>query len=172
MSKRKANPTNPEMSATEYERYSGDVIEKLFESGSLDLESAFKHPIDDTKLLKSLADLCPQRRTSEKPKWKGASGCEHQIDESFTTGNESVILLVECKHRRKCINIPEFSRFLVAVIDIATEKQNSTVLGMMVTTQGIQGRSGGKEEDQSCIAELQTQFSKMGYYVTFQIVPD
>ena len=170
MSKRKDNLINPEMSPTGYERYVGDVIEKRFESGSLDLESVFKHLIDDTKLLKSLAGVRLKRRTCERRKWKGASGCKHQIDESFATGNESVILLVECKYWKNPVTIPAFSRFLVAVIDIAAEKQNSTVLGMMVTPQGIQGESGGKEEDQSCIAKLQTHFAELGYYVSPQIL--
>lgn len=167
----KWNPINTEITPEEYERHVEKRIEKFVNiPGSL--VSLYKQQISDIELLKSLEQVHMLRRTSEKPKWKGASGYDHQIDASFSTEDERVILLVECKHLSKSVDFQAFSAFLVRIIDIATLQRNSLVLGMLVTTQGHKGRGGGKEEDQDCIAKIQSQFSGMGYYVVFQWLLD
>jgi hypothetical protein len=165
------NPINKEKSPEEYEQRVGDVIEELICAPDF-LASLFENLVDDRRLLEALTGLRVNRRTSEKPRWKGASGYEHQIDESFSTDDERVVVLVECKCWAKSIGIPEFSTFLVRLIDIASEKQNCIILGILVTTQGHQGRGGGREQDQDCIAKLQSHFGKNGYPIAIQILSD
>jgi hypothetical protein len=169
MAKKIRNPINPEMGSSEYEQYVGYTIEKLANDPGF-VHSLFKHLIDDHTLLESLAELHLKRTTAEKPKWRGASGYEHQIDESFSTEDEKVIILIECKHWATCIDLPAFSAFLVRVIDIASEERGNVVLGILVTTQGHKGRAGG--EDQGCISRLQTYFSRIGYPIEIQWLPD
>jgi hypothetical protein len=171
--KRKAiwNPINPEMKYKEYEKQVGDAIEKLVNKPDF-LISSYKHLINDFEHLKSLEEVHLKRRTTEKPRWKGASTYCHQIDVSFSTEDERVILLVECKHWKKSVNFPTFSAFLVRVVDIGTFHRNSIVLGMLVSTQGPQGKAGGKVEAQDCIARVTTQFSNMGYYVLSLLLTD
>lgn len=154
-----------------YEKQVGDIVQKLTSTPGI-LASLFKPFVDDIELIKMLAGVQIKRRTSEKPKWQGASGYKHQIDESFSTEDEKVILLVECKHWKKAVDFPTFSTFMVRLIDIATNSQNRTVLGMIVTPQGHKGRAGSREEDKQCIAKIQNQFNLMGYHVVFQILTD
>jgi len=165
------NPVNPEMAHEEYERQVDGVIEKQINTHCY-LTSLYEHLIDDVEILKSLEGVQLRCRTSEKPRWKGASGYDHQIDASFSTEDERVILLIECKHWTKSVDFPTFSAFLVRVIDIATLRRDSVVLGMLVTTQGPKGKAGGRKEDRDCISKVQTQFCEMGYYVSFQWLPD
>jgi hypothetical protein len=165
------NPVNPELNYSEYEKHVEDVIEKQVNAPHY-LISLYKHLINDVVHLKSLEEVHLKRRTIEKPRWQGASRYCHQIDVSFSTEDERIILLVECKHWAKSIDFPTFSAFLIRVIDIATFQRDSIVLGMLVTTQGPKGKTGGNEENQDCIARVTTQFSKMGYYVLFQWLPD
>ena len=175
MGKKKTNYNllNPESSSRKYETYVEETIEQYIIKPPGVLESLFKHLISDIEILKSLTTEIPLRsRRAEKPRWKGASGYEHQIDCSFSTEDERVIVLVETKRKGGTINIPEFSTFLVRVIDIATGYPNSAVLGIMVTTQGYQGRDGGRIEDRNCIGKLKAQFNKMGFYITIQTLND
>jgi hypothetical protein len=165
------NPVNPGMGYKEYERYVESVIEKQINTPR-HLTSLYKHLIDDIDVLKSLENVQLRCRTSEKPRWKGASDYDHQIDVSFSTDDERVILLVECKHWTKSVDFPSFSAFLIRVIDIATLRRDSVVLGMLVTTQGAKGKAGGRKEDRDCIAKVQTRFCEMGYYISFQWLPD
>ena len=172
--KSEPNPMNPKISPTDYERRIGDIIEQGFTSEYWDLQSLFKHTIENTEILRALAGLRPPRTIPQNKiqRWEGASGCAHQIDESFAMADKSAILLVECKHWGRRIDVRAFSRFLVAVVDIAEAKQYRTVLGMIATTQGTQGKAGTKEKDLGCIEKLRIQFEEMGYHIIFQQVPD
>jgi len=172
MVKRIWNPLDPKMSHKQYERAVGDCIEWRLEHNPDEVISYFESLVDDPGKLQSLTGLRWSRRTPQKPKWQGASGYEHQIDESFSTKDEQGIMLVECKHWAKCIDIPAFSTFLARIIDIAKRECNSFVLGMLVTTQGPQGKSGGREEDRDCIEKLRPSFGRMGYPISIQQVTD
>jgi hypothetical protein len=176
MSKQIPNPTKSEMSWAEYQEYVGDYFQKQLDGDPEYLRCLFRRVVNDSKIRESLSGLKWKRRTSEKPKWEGASGCCHQIDESFSTEDESAILLIECKHygqnskgEARLVDVKDFSRFLVAVIDISMKRQGSVVLSIVTTTQGIQGKSG-KEED--CIAKLRSYFSEIGYPIQEFLVPD
>ena len=165
------NPLNPQITPHHYERHVGDVIEAWINTPGA-LKSLFKHLLPDREILQSLEGLRLNRTTSEKPHWQGASGYQHQIDESFTTDDERVIVLIECKHWSNTIDIPAFSTFLIRLVDIAMKDQGRTVLGILATTQGPQGRFGGTDDDQDCIAKLQTYFSSIGCPIAIQWLPD
>lgn len=171
MSKTIWNPLNPDMSSQDYERHVGSVIERQINAPGA-LKSLFQHLLGNRETIESLDGLHLARRTSEKPHWEGASGYEHQIDESFSTKDEEIIVLVECRHWSEGIDIPAFSTFLIRVIDIAMKDSNKIVVGILATTQGPQGRFGGREEDQDCIAKLQTHFGSIGYPISIQWLPD
>ena len=91
------NPLDPEMRFQDYEQHVGNVIERWINKPGA-LKSLFEHLLTNRETLESLDGLCLIRRTLEKSHWEGASGCQHQIDESFSTEDEKVIVLIECKH--------------------------------------------------------------------------
>ena len=171
--KRKAvwNLLNPEITYRDYEKHVEETIENVVK-GPSQLLSLFKLMNDDFEILKSLEQVPLQNRTLEKPTWEGASGYSHQIDASFSTQDERVILLIESKHLKKSVDFPSFSAFLIRVIDIRNSHTNSLVLGLLVTTQGPKGKAGGTKIDQDCIDRVRSQFSKMRYYVSFLWLPD
>lgn len=172
MSKSIWNPLNPDTNSTKYERRVGDVLQEQFNNNPQLLASLFQSLTYNSKTLSLLVNARLRRRTFEKSRWEGASGCFHQIDESFSTDDESIIVLVECKCMKKSVRIPEFSTLLMRVIDIAAKEQQKIVLGILVTNQGPQGRFGGDEEHQDCISKLQTHFSKIGHCIAIQWLPD
>jgi len=166
------NPLDPNGSHRCYELSVGDEIERQMRQDPGFLRSLFRHSIDDRAILESLTGPEMRRVTTERPTWKGASGYDHQIDESFTADNDAVIVLVECKRWSECLDILAVSTCLVRVMDVADALRGSTVLGMIVTTQGVQGRVGRVEEHCDASAKLIAYFCRKGYPVTVQWLPD
>ena len=124
MSKRIPNPTKKVMSWAGYQQCVGDYFERQLDDDPAYLKRLFGG-VANNPVWVSPNGLKWKRRTSERPKWEGASGCFHQIDESFSTEDESIILLIECKHYGKNsegearpVDIKDFSRFLILSLEI------------------------------------------------------
>ena len=122
--------------------------------------------------LNSLAAEPLNKMTGQKPKWEGASGHWHQIDGSFSTDDDEVILLIECHHSGKATPIPKFCTLLVRLMDIAAKETDSIVLGALVSTQGPQGGFSGSPEDQDAIGRLRWYFAGQGYPIRFWLLSD
>ena len=165
------NPLGPNVDYAVYERRVGDILDKLANDPSFAKE-LFRYSIQDLDLWLALGNVRLVRRTPARPTWAGASGYAHRIDESFSTEDARVIVLVECKHWAKTIGIPEFSTFLVRLIDIAKKEDSSHVLGILVTTQGAQGGGGGHPEVRSGVTKLRDYFDIQGYPIAIQVLAD
>jgi hypothetical protein len=164
-------PIKPIINAIDYQKYIGDIIERLTTTTGI-LESLYRYAINDTTMLDDLKSSVLIRRTRDMPYWQGASGCKHQIDESFSTFDEKIILLVECKRWRNTVDFPSICTILIRLIDIGKLRPGSTILGMMVTTQGYKGKLGGKEKERTNIGKIIGYFNQMDIYLILQQVPD
>ena len=165
------NPLDPDIGWAPYERYIGDMWDaELKQPGGV--KQYFSSWTEDLEMLEALSNVRLRRRTKEKPHWLGASGYAHQIDESFSSDGDKVVVLVECKHWNHPVGLPALSTFLVRLIDIGDALPESRVLGIITTTQGPQGAFGGLPGTGDVVEKLRTYFSSKGYVVMFQVVAD
>jgi hypothetical protein len=79
------------------------------------------------------ATVRPKIAWGSSNKWVGASGFKHQIDVSFESPQD--IVLVECKKWASTVDVPAFLTFFARVLDIKPKHEDKTVHGKIVTNR-------------------------------------